>query len=98
MAVTSTLQFAKKVLYTEPWLAAWAITVVLSGQVECTTLTVTAMRPSAECTGLATMAFKTGLLFLSVDKPTSCSLLCLSKISTTLKRRMKDETPCFQPE
>lgn len=53
-------------------------------------LTVTAVRPSAECTGLATMAFKTGLPFFSIDKPASGFLLCLSKISTTLKRNMKE--------
>lgn len=46
---------------------------------------MTAMRPSAECTRLATMAFKTGLAFFSVDKLIpSCFLLY--------------ETPYFQPE
>lgn len=44
-------------------------------------LTVAAVRPSAECTGLATMAFKTGLPFFSIDKPASGFLYVYLKLA-----------------
>lgn len=93
----STLHFAKKSLYIESRLTAGRLLWFSVGKWRWRTLTVIAMRPSAECTGLATMAFKTGLPFFSVGKLTSCFLLRSLGIST-LKRSVKDEAPRFHPE
>lgn len=99
MAVKGTLHFCQEgSSHIESWLRACEIPAVfMEGEGDGDTLTVIVMAPSAECTGLGTMAFTTCLSFFSLDSLflhlSSCVLL---ELGLTFKRSVKDETLCFQ--